>query len=111
MRPEFAGIPWRGFLLPSEQPSARSQPAQQRLWRHDRGHLGQEFPSQSSGFGRQPTPLIIRKPQTSFAQLLAKDTVLLAQVLDHLKLTFIHPAGDSDEYKPKWIQNGWHYVV
>jgi hypothetical protein len=43
------------------------------------------------------TSLVIAEPQTSVAQLFAKNTVLFAQVLDHVKLALIHLAGDSDE--------------
>jgi hypothetical protein len=64
---------------------------------HDRGHLGQKLPSQSFGFGGQSTSLVIAEPQTSVAELFAKNTVLFAQVLDHVKLALIHPSGDSDE--------------
>jgi hypothetical protein len=47
-----------------------------------------------------------RELQSSFAQLFAKNTVLLARVFNHLKLALIHPSGNSDQYKPEWIQNG-----
>jgi hypothetical protein len=72
-------------------------PPQQGLRCHDCGHLGQKLPSQSFGFGGQSTSLVIAEPQTSVAELFAKNTVLFAQVLDHVKLALIHPSGDSDE--------------
>jgi hypothetical protein len=35
--------------------------------------------------------------------LLAKNAVLLAQVIDHLQLTLVHPTGDGDQHEPEWI--------
>ena len=86
-------------------------PAQQRLRCHDRRQLGQNLPSQSFGSGGQPTSLVIGEPQASLAELFTQHPVLLAQVLDHLKLALIHPSGNSDQDKPEWIQNGRHLVA
>jgi hypothetical protein len=43
--------------------------------------------------------------------LFAKHPVLLAKLFDHLKLAVIHPSGNSDQYKPEWIQNSRHLVA
>jgi len=37
--------------------------------------------------------LIIGKPQAAFSELLAQSAVLLAQILDHISLSLIHPPG------------------
>ncbi len=86
-------------------------PAQQRLRRHDRCQLGQNLPPQSLRPGRQPTSLVVSEPQAPVAELFAKNTVLLPQVFDHLKLALIHPSGNSDQDKLKRIQNGRHRVT
>ena len=36
--------------------------------------------------------------------LMHPSRVLLAEVIDHLKLVLIHPAGDRDQHEPEWIQ-------
>jgi hypothetical protein len=84
-----------------------SVPAQQCLRRDDCGELGQHLSPKSSGFGGQTPALVISEPQTSIAELFAKDTVLFAQVFDHLKLAFIHPSGKGDQEKPETDRGLW----
>ena len=86
-------------------------PSQQRLWCHDGGYLPQKLPSQSFGFGGQPTPLVIAETQTSFAQLFTKNTIFFTQVFDYLKLAVIHPSSQSDQNKPEWIESYGHLVA
>ena len=105
-RPAGTALPTSIIFL-SDQPLV---PPQQRRRRHDRGHLGQKLAPESFGSDGQPTPLVIREPQPSFTQLFAQNTVLLAQVFDHLKLALIHPSGNSDQYKPEWIEDNRHRV-
>ncbi len=52
-------------------------PGQQRFWRDDGGHLGQNPPAQQFGFCRQPVALVIAETQVTFTQLLAKLAVLV----------------------------------
>jgi hypothetical protein len=85
-------------------------PPQKRRRRDDRGHLGQKLAPEAFGSHGQPTPLVIREPQPSFTQLFAQNTVLLSLVFDHLKLALIHPSGNCDQYKPKWIEDNRHRV-
>jgi hypothetical protein len=86
-------------------------PAQQCLRRHDRRDLGQKRSPESFGFRCQPSSLAIREPQTPLAELFAKYTVLFAQIFNYLKLALIHPAGNSDQQEPKWIENSRHLVA
>lgn len=60
--------------------------------------------------GKTPA-LVISEPQTSIAELFAKDTVLFAQVFDHLKLAFIHPSGKGDQEKPERIEDCGHVLA
>jgi hypothetical protein len=86
-------------------------PAQQCLRRDDCGELGQHLSPKSSGFGGKTPALVISEPQTSIAELFAKDTVLFAQVFDHLKLAFIHPSGKGDQKKPERIEGCGHVLA
>jgi hypothetical protein len=54
--------------------------------------------------------LVIRQAQSSPAKLFTKDPVFLAQVLDHLELLLIHPAGDRDQHEPEGIKNFGHLI-
>jgi len=40
--------------------------------------------------------------------LLAKNPILLAQVIDDLQLTLVHPPGDCDKHEPERIQDSQH---
>jgi hypothetical protein len=86
-------------------------PAQQCLRRDDCGELGQHLSPKSSGFGGQTPALVISEPQTSIAELFVKDTVLFAQVFDHLKLALIHPSGKGDQKKPERIEGCGHVLA
>jgi hypothetical protein len=37
-------------------------------------------------------------------ELLAKNPVLLAKVVNDLQLALVHPAGNGDQHKPEWIE-------
>jgi hypothetical protein len=105
-RPTGPAFPTAIVFL-SDQPLV---PPQQCRRRHDRGYFGQKLSPEAFGSDRQPTPLVVGKPQPSFTQLFAQNTVFLALVFDHLKLALIHPSGNSDQYKPEWIEDERHRV-
>jgi hypothetical protein len=44
-------------------------PPQNRVWRHNRGHLPQRLAPETASTRRQAAPLIIREPRPSAAQL------------------------------------------
>jgi hypothetical protein len=85
-------------------------PREERIGRHNRGHLGQKFPAQSLGLGGQPTALIVAESKSLVTELLAKYLVLLTKVVNHLQLVLIHPAGDGDQHEPERIQDIRHVV-
>jgi hypothetical protein len=49
---------------------------------HQSGYLSQEFTAYSLATNGKTSALIIGKPQPPFSELLAQDTILLAQVFD-----------------------------
>jgi hypothetical protein len=65
----------------------------------------------SFGFGCQTPALVIAEPQALVALLFAKDTVLFADVFDHVQLSLVYPSGNSNQCEPEWIQNGRHLVA
>jgi hypothetical protein len=49
--------------------------------------------------------LRVIEAQSPIAELLAKDPVLLAEVVNDLQLALIHPRGNGDQQKAKWVEN------
>jgi hypothetical protein len=74
-------------------------PGQQGVRRHNRGDVPQDAPSDCLGFRRQTPTLIVREPQTSRAELFPQGAVLFLEILDHLALLLVHPAGECDEHE------------
>ena len=76
-----------------------------------RGRPGPRWPlpsCQSLGFHGQSTALIVIKPKPTWAELLAQNPVLLAQVIDDLVFPLVHPSGHGDQYETKRIQYSQH---
>src|SRR5215469_11612432 len=46
--------------------------------------------------------------QAPSTQLLAKNTVLLAKIIDHQQLALVHPPGERDQQETERIQNSGH---
>ena len=78
-------------------------PGQQSLGRDDGGDPGKSFPPQRLGLNGESPALIVIETQSPAAELLAKNPVLLAKVIDSQKLALIHPSGDGDQHKPEWV--------
>jgi hypothetical protein len=76
-------------------------PPQNRVWRHNRGHLAQRLAPETLSTRPQPAPLIIREPHPSAAQLGPQDSMLFHQIRDHVMLVLIEPAGEGGEEERK----------
>jgi hypothetical protein len=87
-----------------------SMPGEQGLGRDNRSYLPQHLPSQPFGLGCQSTALVVIEPQSAPTQLLAKNPVLLAEVIQALPLALVHPPGDGDQHEPERIQDSRHLV-
>jgi hypothetical protein len=79
-------------------------PGQQGLRRDDGGDLGKSFSPQPLGLNGESPTLIVIEAQSPAAELLAKNPVLLAKVINSLQLALIHPSGDGDQHKPEWVE-------
>jgi hypothetical protein len=55
--------------------------------------------------------LIISKAQAAVSELLAQYSVFFTQILDHILLPLIHPAGQHDHKKLKGIHGFLHRLV
>jgi hypothetical protein len=61
---------------------------------YDRSDPREYLSSHALGLGPQSTALLFTEWQSAAAQPLAQDAILLAQVLDDLQLTSVHPASN-----------------
>ena len=48
---------------------------------------------------------MVIETQSTIGELREKNLVLLAKVVDNVKLPLIHPAGNGDSQKPEWVEN------
>ena len=84
-------------------------PSQQGLRRDDGGDLGENFAAQRLGLKGESLALIVIEAQSPVAELLAKNPVLLAKVINNRQLALIHPLGNSDQHKPEWVEDSLVY--
>src|SRR5215471_13528728 len=78
-------------------------PSQQGLGCHNAGDLGKNLSSQRFGFYSQSPALIVIEAHSPATELFSKYPILLAKILNDLPLTVVHPPGNSDQHKPKWV--------
>ena len=72
-------------------------PAHDGVGRDDRGNSRQQSPPKGLALGRQPTALVIVEPESSLAELVLENTVLLDRVGDDLPLLSVDPACERRE--------------
>ena len=74
-------------------------PCEQRVRGDDAGQTVQHGSSEHLGPHCQPSALVVGEPQTPSTQLFAQHPVLLAEIVDHILLTAVDKARDSDNEK------------
>jgi hypothetical protein len=70
-------------------------PRQQRVGAHDRDDVVEHPPRQSLRFGGQPNALIVGEAQPPRAELLSEHVVLFLEIVDHVALLRMDPAGNA----------------
>jgi hypothetical protein len=80
-------------------------PGQQGLRRDNGGDLGQNPPPQGFGSNGQSAALVVIEAHSPAAELLSKNAILLAKVINDLQLALVHPAGDSDQQESEWVKD------
>src|SRR5215469_4300816 len=78
-------------------------PSQQGLGRDNAGDLGKNLSSQGFGLYGQSPALMVIEAHSPATELFSKHAVLLAKILNDLPLVVVHPPGNSDQHKPKWV--------
>jgi hypothetical protein len=103
-----AGRAFEGRCRRISAQSASAMPCQQCRRSHDCGDLIENPPAKPFGFGGKPPPLAIRKSKAATSELLPENTILLDKILDDLLLPLVHPTGNGNDEKRKWIQKRPH---
>ena len=80
-------------------------PGQQGLRRDNGGDLSQNLPPQGFGSNGQSAALVVIEAHSPAAELLSKNAILLAKVINDLQLALVHPAGDSDQQESEWVKD------
>src|SRR5258708_36031024 len=69
------------------------------------GDLSQNLPPQGFRSNGQSAALVVIEAHSPAAELLSKNAILLAQVINDLQLALIHPARDSDQQESEWVKD------
>ena len=83
-------------------------PTQDRVWREQRAEFFESFVARDLALDGQSSSLIIVEQSPLVAKLLLEHLVLGSQILDHLLLLTIDPAGEDDEAELPRLKNEVH---
>ena len=83
-------------------------PGQERCRCHNRGQFVKHTPTQSLGPDGQASTLVVAKPQSLTAELLAQHAVLFLKVVDGVLLLLVQPAGQANQQQTKRIEGQAH---
>jgi hypothetical protein len=83
-------------------------PGEQGIRAHDGFELLEHAAPQALRLGAQPNALFVGEPGTARTELLSKDAILGLEIVDHLTLLVVDPAGQGDEEKPQRVRNRNH---
>ena len=80
-------------VLPGNQPPV---PAENRVRRDDAGDLRQNPPAEFPASHRESTALGVGQAKWTWAKLLPEDPILIPEIIDHVFLVAVHPAGGRE---------------
>ena len=83
-------------------------PAQERIWRDDRGDLTQPPTTQAIRTHGKPAPVVIGQRQASAPQLPTQDTVLFNEMAEYVSVLAVQPPGEDGEQQLK--RRGVHHA-
>ena len=61
--------------------------------------------SDAYGLNGSSPALIVIEAHSPATELLAKNPVLLAKIVNDQQLALVHPPGDGDQHEPEWVEN------
>src|SRR5215469_17438056 len=80
-------------------------PSPQGLRGDNAGDLGKSLSSQCFGLNGQSPALLVIEAHSAVTELFSKHPILLAKIFNDLQLAVVHPPGDGDQQKPKWVKH------
>jgi len=83
-------------------------PGQDRVRGDDTGEVEERLSADRLSCDRQPATLFVGEPDSSVAQLLEEDAVLLSQIVDRRLLVAVDPAGHRQEQDLPWLEGVGH---
>jgi hypothetical protein len=78
-------------------------PGQQRVGAHDRDEVGEHPSRQSLRLSGQPNALIVGEAKPPRSELLSEHAVLRLEIVDHVALLLMDPAGQRHKQEPQRI--------
>src|ERR1700704_4252847 len=81
-------------------------PGQERVGAHDRSDLAKCSATQVLRLGSQQNALVVRESQRSRSELLSEHAILGLEIVDHLALLLVDPAGQGDKEKLNGCEPG-----
>ncbi len=107
----YPGTPGCAAPVPPPGCDQLQLPAHDRVWRDDRRHSAKQAPPELLTLRRKTAPLVVRQVQTTTAELLLEDAVLLDQAFDRLLLLPVDPSGDGQDERAQWKAVGQHPIM
>ena len=101
--PALAVVPFRG--------DEASVPAQNRVWCHDGGQLGERLAPMGLALDREDTRLVIGEESPLSSHLFDERSNLGVLKFDDLLLLLIHPAGENYHDELPWSEDGFHGIA
>ncbi len=83
-------------------------PPEDRVRCHDRHDRGEKPSAEHFPLRGEATALNVGQAQTAAAELLFENAILQDEVLDHLGLVPVEPAGEGGEEQLEWEEVGHH---
>jgi hypothetical protein len=68
-------------------------PAQERIWRRDRGDVAQAGAAHPMGSGGQAAAIVVGEAQSPMAQLATQESIFLEKIRERLPFPAFQPAG------------------
>jgi hypothetical protein len=86
----------------------QAMPTQDRVGCEQSSDFFEQLATQHFATDRQPAPLIVVEQNSLLAKLLFEDLIFNSQVVDHVLLLAIDPAGKKNEHQMPRLENECH---
>jgi hypothetical protein len=99
----LASLVLRAVVLLGDQPTV---PAEDRIRCDDPSDLLEDLPSEHFAFHSQAAALVVVQANPAPSELFAENAVLFLEVVDHMLLSAVDPAGEHQEEEVECVRWG-----